>query len=139
MDQVVDAVEKELFQNVRGGYDRYRRRSQGEVVVRRDLRVPSARSAAAFAERGIVAIGYPAFPLALGVTAGLLIRRTLPALAATRWSFRRKGRGVRGSSAEMAAVSPRSTRAGRLFETCANSGLKSWLIAAVKRSSSGFE
>jgi hypothetical protein len=33
-----------------------------------------------FAERGIVAIGYAAFAFALGVTAGLLIRRTLPTM-----------------------------------------------------------
>lgn len=36
-----------------------------------------------FAERGIVAIGYAAFAFVLGVTAGLLIRRTLPAMATT--------------------------------------------------------
>ena len=36
-----------------------------------------------FAERGIVAIGYAAFAFALGVTAGLLIRRTLPAMVTT--------------------------------------------------------
>jgi hypothetical protein len=38
---------------------------------------------ALFAERGIVAIGYAAFAFVLGVTAGLLIRRTLPAMATT--------------------------------------------------------
>jgi ABC-type transport system involved in multi-copper enzyme maturation permease subunit len=36
-----------------------------------------------FDERGIVAIGYAAFAFALGVTAGLLIRRVLPAMAGT--------------------------------------------------------
>jgi hypothetical protein len=36
-----------------------------------------------FAERGIVAIGYAAFAFVLGVTAGVLIRRTLPAMATT--------------------------------------------------------
>jgi hypothetical protein len=36
-----------------------------------------------FAERGIVAIGYAAFAFALGVTTGLLIRRTLPAMVTT--------------------------------------------------------
>jgi hypothetical protein len=36
-----------------------------------------------FAERGIVAIGYAAFAFALGVTAGLLIGRTLPAMVIT--------------------------------------------------------
>jgi hypothetical protein len=36
-----------------------------------------------FAERGIVAIGYAAFAFVLGVAAGLLIRRTLPAMATT--------------------------------------------------------
>jgi hypothetical protein len=34
-----------------------------------------------FDERGIVAIGYAAFAFAVGVTAGLLIRRTVPAMA----------------------------------------------------------
>jgi len=38
---------------------------------------------AMFAERGIVPIGYASFGFALGVTAGMLIRRTLPAMAAT--------------------------------------------------------
>jgi hypothetical protein len=37
----------------------------------------------AFSERGIVPVGYAAFGFVLGVTAGLLIRRTLPAMAAT--------------------------------------------------------
>jgi hypothetical protein len=36
-----------------------------------------------FDERGIVAIGYAAFAVTAGVTAGLLIRRTVPAMAAT--------------------------------------------------------
>lgn len=36
-----------------------------------------------FDQRGIVPIGYAAFALALGVTAGLLIRRAVPAMAAT--------------------------------------------------------
>ncbi len=40
-----------------------------------------------FDERGIVAIGYAAFAFALGVTAGLLIRRTVPAMAATLVAF----------------------------------------------------
>lgn len=40
-------------------------------------------NAAMFAERGIVPVGYAAFGFALGVTAGLLTRRTLPAMATT--------------------------------------------------------
>lgn len=36
-----------------------------------------------FDERGIVAIGYAAFAFAVGVTAGLVIRRTVPSMAAT--------------------------------------------------------
>ncbi len=40
-----------------------------------------------FDERGIVAIGYAAFAFALAVTAGALIRRTLPAMAATLIAF----------------------------------------------------
>ena len=46
-----------------------------------------------FGARGIVPIGYAAFAFALGVTVGVLIRRTLPAMATTlavfvavRWS-----------------------------------------------------
>lgn len=38
---------------------------------------------AMFGERGIVPIGYAAFAFAFGVAAGLLIRRTIPAMAAT--------------------------------------------------------
>jgi ABC-type transport system involved in multi-copper enzyme maturation permease subunit len=40
-----------------------------------------------FDERGIVAIGYAAFAFALAVTAGALIRRTLPAMASTLLAF----------------------------------------------------
>jgi hypothetical protein len=40
-----------------------------------------------FDQRGIVPIGYAAFAFAVGVTAGLLIRRTLPAMAATLVAF----------------------------------------------------
>ena len=40
-----------------------------------------------FDERGIVAIGYVAFAVALGTTAGLLIRRTVPAMATTLVAF----------------------------------------------------
>jgi hypothetical protein len=36
-----------------------------------------------FGARGIVPVGYAAFAFALGVTAGVLIRRTLPAMAIT--------------------------------------------------------
>jgi ABC-type transport system involved in multi-copper enzyme maturation permease subunit len=40
-----------------------------------------------FDERGIVAIGYAAFAIALGITLGLLIRRTVPAMATTLAAF----------------------------------------------------
>jgi hypothetical protein len=40
-----------------------------------------------FDARGITPIGYAAFAFALGVTAGVLIRRTLPAMAATLAAF----------------------------------------------------
>lgn len=40
-----------------------------------------------FDERGIVAVGYAAFAFALGVTVGLVIRRTLPAMAVTLAAF----------------------------------------------------
>jgi ABC-type transport system involved in multi-copper enzyme maturation permease subunit len=40
-----------------------------------------------FDERGIVAIGYAAFAFALAVTAGAVIRRTLPAMATTLLAF----------------------------------------------------
>jgi hypothetical protein len=36
-----------------------------------------------FSQRGIVPVGYAAFAFALGVTAGMLIRRTVPAMAVT--------------------------------------------------------
>ena len=42
---------------------------------------------AMFAQRGIAPIGYAVFGLALGVTIGLLIRRTLPAIATTLVAF----------------------------------------------------
>ena len=40
-----------------------------------------------FATRGITPIGYAAFSFSLGVTTGLLIRRTIPAMAATLAAF----------------------------------------------------
>jgi hypothetical protein len=40
-----------------------------------------------FSERGIVAIGYAAFAFTLGVAAGVVIRRTLPAMAITLVGF----------------------------------------------------
>jgi hypothetical protein len=40
-----------------------------------------------FSERGIVAIGYAAFAFMLGVAAGVVIRRTLPAMAVTLVGF----------------------------------------------------
>jgi hypothetical protein len=40
-----------------------------------------------FSQRGIVPAGYALFAFALGVTAGVLIRRTLPAMAATLVAF----------------------------------------------------
>jgi hypothetical protein len=40
-----------------------------------------------FTERGIVAIGYAAFAFALGLAAGAILRRTLPAMAATFVGF----------------------------------------------------
>jgi hypothetical protein len=40
-----------------------------------------------FTERGIVAIGYTGFALAVGLAAGAILRRTLPAMAATFVSF----------------------------------------------------
>jgi hypothetical protein len=43
----------------------------------------SRMSPLVFAARGIAPIGYAAFAFALGVTAGVLIRRTLPAMAVT--------------------------------------------------------
>ncbi|HEY6788080.1 MAG TPA: hypothetical protein VI365_12295 [Trebonia sp.] len=42
---------------------------------------------AVFSERGITPIGYAAFGFALGVVAGALIRRTIPAMAATIVAF----------------------------------------------------
>jgi ABC-type transport system involved in multi-copper enzyme maturation permease subunit len=44
-------------------------------------------AAGMFGERGITPIGYAAFAFALGVTAGVLIRRTLPAMATTIVAF----------------------------------------------------
>ena len=44
---------------------------------------PSRFSPALFGAFGIAPIGYAAFALALGITAGVVIRRTLPAMAAT--------------------------------------------------------
>ncbi len=42
---------------------------------------------AAFAASGIVPVGYAAFAFALGVTAGVLVRRTVPAMAVTLAAF----------------------------------------------------
>jgi hypothetical protein len=45
------------------------------------------RFTSVFDQRGIVPIGYAAFAFALGVTAGMLIRRTLPAMATALGGF----------------------------------------------------
>jgi hypothetical protein len=42
---------------------------------------------AAFAAGGVVPVGYAAFAFALGVTAGVLVRRTVPAMAVTLAAF----------------------------------------------------
>src|ERR1700733_9714998 len=42
---------------------------------------------AMFAERGVAPLGYAAFAFAAGVTSGVLIRRTLPAMATTLVAF----------------------------------------------------
>jgi hypothetical protein len=42
---------------------------------------------AIFDQRGIVPVGYAAFAFVLGVTAGLVLRRTLPAMATTLAGF----------------------------------------------------
>jgi hypothetical protein len=52
------------------------------AAVNRDRLLP-----AMFAERGIVPIGYAVFGVALGITAGVLIRRTVPAMAVTLLGF----------------------------------------------------
>jgi hypothetical protein len=48
---------------------------------------PNRFSPALFGAFGIAPIGYAAFALALGITAGVVIRRTLPAMAATLAAF----------------------------------------------------
>ncbi len=51
-------------------------------------RVAGARlTPAIFDQRGVVPVGYAAFAFALGVTAGLVMRRTLPAMATTLVGF----------------------------------------------------
>ena len=50
-------------------------------------RVNMNQFTSAFAQRGIVPIGYAAFAFTLGVTAGVMIRRTLPAMVATLLGF----------------------------------------------------
>ena len=47
----------------------------------------SATAFASFAQRDIVPLGYAAFAFALGATAGLIIRRSLPAMASTMVVF----------------------------------------------------
>jgi hypothetical protein len=50
-------------------------------------RVNGNRFTSVFDQRGIVPIGYAAFAFALGVLAGVLIRRTLPAMATALGGF----------------------------------------------------
>jgi hypothetical protein len=50
-------------------------------------RVNGNRFTAVFDQRGIVPVGYAAFAFALGVMAGILIRRTLPAMATALGGF----------------------------------------------------
>jgi hypothetical protein len=54
-----------------------------------------------FSERGIVPVGYAAFAVALGVTAGALIRRTVPAMAVTLAVFAAVQFAMRGIRAHL--------------------------------------
>jgi hypothetical protein len=47
----------------------------------------SANVFGTFDERGIVPVGYAAFAFVLGVTAGVIVRRTVPAMASTLFAF----------------------------------------------------
>ena len=110
-----------------GGQARPRRRSEhdrrraaqpdGDLVVaaRFDWVHGNRFSPGTFDERGIVAVGYAAFAFALGVTAGLVIRRTLPAMAVTLVSLRRCAARLRelGAPASLAAGAPQHAVAGR--------------------------
>ena len=60
-----------------------------DLVVQPDRHwsTPTASRRTVFGARGIVPLGYAAFAFALGVTAGVLIRRTLPAMAVTLVGF----------------------------------------------------
>ncbi|MFV2175321.1 hypothetical protein [Actinomadura sp. LOL_011] len=49
-----------------------------------------------FAARGIVPMGYAAFAFALGVTFGVVVRRTLPAMAITTGVFAVLSLGLSG-------------------------------------------
>jgi len=49
--------------------------------------LPSRLTPVAFAMRGIAPVGYAVFALALGVTVGILLRRTVPAMALTLAAF----------------------------------------------------
>jgi hypothetical protein len=73
-----------------------------------------------FAERGIVPIGYAVFAVAFGVVAGLLIRRAVPAMAATLVGFL-------------------GTRMAVQFWLRAHLAPASHLVAAVSGSSLGIE
>jgi ABC-type transport system involved in multi-copper enzyme maturation permease subunit len=53
----------------------------------RPLDTAAASVYATFGERDIVPIGYALFAFALGVTVGLLVRRTVPAMAVTLFAF----------------------------------------------------
>lgn len=53
------------------------------ALARSGLSAPSRITPLAFGSQGIAPLGYAAFAFALGVTVGLLIRRTIPAMALT--------------------------------------------------------
>ena len=63
-----------------------------------------------FDERGIVPIGYAAFAFALGLTAGALIRRTVPAMATTLVAFAARSGSCDHRMGTSAPGGPRSPR-----------------------------
>jgi ABC-type transport system involved in multi-copper enzyme maturation permease subunit len=82
-----------------------------------------------FSERGIAPVGYAAFAFVLGVTAGVLIRRTVPAMALTLAVF--------AAVQILMSVSVRSHLVAPLHQTALISPTSATSIATMKGSSIG--
>lgn len=90
-----------------------------------------------FGERGIAPLGYAAFAFALGLCAGLLIRRTLPAMAAAVGVFVAARMGVALSLRQHFMSPLKATRPFSLAGNASAAGTNAWTISQTTINKAG--